>query len=71
MIFIDFFFKGPTKTAPQEKIVAPLKMVYLDAFPSYEAGNYVTTQQTDKKWCKASNSNEKKIIKVIRNIKED
>jgi len=31
-IFIDFFFKGQTITAPQEKIVAPLKRVYLDAF---------------------------------------
>ena len=51
--------------------MAPLKRVYLDAFPSYEAGNYVTIQQNDKKWCKASHFNEKKIIKVIRNIKED
>ena len=51
--------------------MAPLKRVYLDAFSSYEAGNYVTIQQSDKKWCKASHFNEKKIIKVIRNIKED
>ena len=55
----------------KKKIMAPQKRVYLDAFPSYEAGNYVTIQQNDKKWCKASHFNEKKIIKVIRNIKED
>ena len=51
--------------------MASLKRVYLDAFPSYEAGNYITIQQSEKNWCKASNFNEKKIIKVIRNIKED
>ena len=51
--------------------MAPLKGAYLDAFPSYEAGNYVTIQQNDKKWCKTSHFNEKKIIKVMRNIIED
>ena len=49
--------------------MVPLKRVYLDGFPSYEAGNYVTIQQNDKKWCKASHFNEKKSLKLSETSK--
>merc|ERR1719193_1360084 len=64
-----FFLKAQPKRHLKKKIVAPWKRVYLDALPSYEAGNYVTIQQNDKKWCKASNFNEKKIIKLSETSK--
>ena len=67
-IFIDFLKTQP-KRHLKKKIVAPLKRVYLDVFPSYEAGNYVTIQQSDKKWCKASHFNEKKSLKLSETSK--
>ena len=64
------FLKAQPNRQLEKKIIAPQKRVYLDAFPSYDAGNYVTIQQSDKNWCYASHFN-KKFFKVIRNIKED
>ena len=43
----------------RKKIIAPQKRVYLNTFPSYDAGNYITIQQSDKNWCKASHLMEK------------
>ena len=66
---MTFFLKAQPKRHLKKKIVAPLKRVYLDAFPSYEAGNYVTIQQNDKKWCKTSHFNEKKSLKLSETSK--
>ena len=59
MIIIEFFFKGPSESAPREKIVASLKRVYIDAFRSYCAGDYVTIQQNDQNRRYASRFNVK------------
>ena len=48
MILIDFFLKAQPNRRREKKIVAPLKRVYLDAFQSYCAGDYVTIQQNDQ-----------------------
>merc|ERR1719233_696195 len=63
------FLKAQPKRHLKKKIMAPLKRVYLDSLPSYEAGNYVTIQQNDKKWCKVSNFNEKKSLKLSETSK--
>ena len=46
--FIEFFFKAQSNRHREKKFVAPLKRVYLDAFRSYEAGDYVEIQQNDQ-----------------------
>ena len=50
-IFINFFSKAQPYWQLEKKNIAPQKRVYLDAFPSYDAGNYITIQQSDKNWC--------------------
>merc|ERR1719233_482300 len=63
------FLKAQPKRHLKKKFVARLKRVYLVLLPSYEAGNYVTIQQNDKKWCKVSNFNEKKSLKLSETSK--